>query len=69
MVGWVYLSNLDYLSRMPYIIYNEDNEKMRVVHRLEEAQQLVANKTDWTYKFFKKPKQIVDLSEFEEAPF
>ncbi len=69
MVGWVYLSSLGYLSHMPYIIYNEDNEKMRVVHRLEEAQQLVANKTDWTYKFFKKPKQVVDLSQFEEALF
>lgn len=54
---------------MPYIIYNEDSEKMRVVHRLEEAQQLVKNRKDWTYKFFKKPKQEVDLSQFEEAPF
>ena len=69
MVSRVYWANLNYLSHMPYIIYNEDNEKMRVVRRLEEAQQLVANKTDWTYKFFKKPKQVVDLSEFEEAPF
>jgi hypothetical protein len=54
---------------MPYIIYNEDNEKMRIVHRLEEAQQIVQTRVDWTYKFFKKPKQVVDLSQFEEAPF
>lgn len=54
---------------MPYIVCNEDNEKMRVVHRLEEAQQLVKNRRGWTYKFFKKPKQVVDLSQFEEAPF
>ena len=58
-----------YVSAMPYIIYNEDNEKMRVVHRLEEAQQLVKNRKDWSFKFFKKPKQVVDLSQFEEAPF
>ena len=69
MVSRVHWTTFYYLSRMPYIIYNEDNEKMRVVHRLEEAQQLVANKTDWTYKFFKKPKQVIDLSQFEEAPF
>ena len=54
---------------MPYIIYNEDNEKMRVVGRLEEAKQLIANKPDWSYKFFRKPKQEPDTYQFEEAPF
>jgi len=52
-----------------YTVYNEDNEKMRVVSRLEEAKQLVANKPDWTYKFFRRPKQTIEVFTFEEAPF
>ena len=54
---------------MPYIIYNEDGEKMRVVQRLEEAKHLVETRQDWSYKFFKKPKDVVDLTRFEDAPF
>jgi hypothetical protein len=54
---------------MPYIIYNEDNEKMRVVGRLEEAKSLIKNKPDWSYKFFRKPKQTTEQYNFEEAPF
>ena len=52
---------------MPYAIYDEDGEKMRVVNKLEEAKDLIKNKPDWTYKFFKKhePKPF----NFEEAPF
>jgi hypothetical protein len=69
MVCRFYLVGFDYVSLMPYIIYNEDNEKMRVVHRLEEAKHIIKTRTDWTYKFFKKPKQVIDLSQFEEAPF
>ena len=53
---------------MPYAIYNEDGEKMRVVQRKEEAEQLVATRTDWTFKFFKLPKQT-NTHQFEEAPF
>jgi hypothetical protein len=53
---------------MPYTIYTEDNEKMRVVSRLEEAKALIANKPDWTYKFFRKPKQNPTY-QFEEALF
>jgi hypothetical protein len=52
-----------------YAIYNEDNEKMRVVSRLEEAKNLIANKADWSYKFFRRPKQTVETFNFEEAPF
>ena len=35
---------------MAYMLYDEDGEKMRVVHRLEEAKQLVETRTGWTYK-------------------
>jgi hypothetical protein len=52
-----------------YSIYNEDNEKMRVVRRLEEAKELIANKPDWTYKMFRTPKQEPEQYNFEEAPF
>jgi hypothetical protein len=54
---------------MPYNIYNEDNEKMRVVSRLEEAKQLIANKPDWSYKFFRTPTKQIEQYNFEEAPF
>ena len=52
---------------MPYSIYNEDDEKMRVVSRLEEAKQLVENRLGWSYKFFRKPEP--KPFNFEEAPF
>lgn len=52
---------------MPYTVYNEDKEKMRVVGRLEEAKNLIANKPDWSYTFFKKPEP--KPFNFEEAPF
>ena len=52
---------------MPYLIYNEDGEKMRIVNKLEEAKDLIKNKPDWTYKFFKTPKP--EPYNFEEAPF
>ena len=54
---------------MPYAIYNEDGEKMRVVQRKEEAEQLVATRPDWTFRFFKLPKQEATTYQFEEAPF
>ena len=53
---------------MPYAIYNEDGEKMRVVHRKEEAEQLLATRTDWTFKFFKLPVKQTTY-QFEEALF
>lgn len=54
---------------MPYAIYNEDGEKMRVVQRKEEAEQIVATRTDWTFKFFKLDKKQPTTYQFEEAPF
>lgn len=52
-----------------YVIYNEDNEKMRVVGRQEEARQIVQNREGWTFKCIRKPKPTPDLSQFEEALF
>jgi hypothetical protein len=54
---------------MPYSIYNEDNEKMRVVRRLEEAKQLISNKPNWRYSFFRTPEQEPFFYKFEESPF
>jgi len=54
---------------MPYNIYNEDKEKMRVVNRKEEAEQLVATRKDWTFSFFKLPKKQLETYQFEEALF
>lgn len=52
-----------------YVIYNEDNEKMRVVGRQEEARQIVQNREGWTFKCVRKPKPMPDLSQLEEALF
>lgn len=54
---------------MPYSIYNEDDEKMRVVSRLEEAKQLVESRAGWSYKFFRAPTKQPEQFNFEEAPF
>ena len=52
-----------------YLIKDENGETMRTVHRQEEAQQIVANREGWTYKFVRKPVRKVDLSELGEALF
>ena len=52
---------------MSYIIYNEDNEKMRIVHRQEEAIAICSLRAGWTFKCVRKPKQTIDLSQYEEA--
>lgn len=52
-----------------YMVYNEDNELMRVVGRQEEARYLVQSRQGWTFKCKRTPKPIVDLSQFEEALF
>jgi len=54
---------------MLYEIYDEDRELMRVVHRQEEAKQIVQQREGWTFKCVRKPVRKVDLSQFEEAPF
>jgi hypothetical protein len=53
---------------MSYIIYNEDGEKMRVVGRKEEAENLIQNRTGWTIKCVRKTK-VKPTYQFEEAPF
>lgn len=52
---------------MSYIIYDENKEVMRVVGRQEEARQLIKQRTGWTFKCVRKPKEVLDLSQFEEA--
>lgn len=50
-----------------YMIYNEDDELMRVVGRQEEARCIVSLRTGWTFKCLRTPKPILDLSQFEVA--
>lgn len=52
---------------MSYVIKNEDAEVMRVVGRQEEAQAICALRLGWTFKCVRKPKQQLDLSQFEDA--
>lgn len=50
-----------------YLIYDENNELMRVVGRQEEARALVSSHDGWSFKCKRTPKPIVDLSQFQEA--
>jgi len=52
---------------MSYIIKDENNEVMRIVGRQEEARQIVQQREGWTFKCFRKPKAVLDLSQFEVA--
>ena len=54
---------------MSYIIKDENGETMRIVHRQEEARQIVQSREGWTFKCVRKPVRKVDLSMLEEAPF
>jgi hypothetical protein len=54
---------------MAYNIKDENGELMRVVHRKEEAEQIVQQREGWTFKCVRKPVRKVDLSQFEEALF
>lgn len=54
---------------MAYNIKDETGELMRVVHRQEEAQQIVACREGWTYKYVRNPVRQIDLSSLGEAPF
>lgn len=54
---------------MAYHIKDEQGELMRIVHRQEEAKQVVAQREGWTFKCVRNPVRKVDLSQFEEAPF
>lgn len=50
-----------------YYIFNEDEEIMRVVHRLEEAEAICALRNGWTYVARRRPVRKVDLSQLGEA--
>jgi hypothetical protein len=52
-----------------YRIYDENQELMRMVSRLEEARQIVMGRSGWTFKLFRLPKKTIDLTTFEEALF
>jgi hypothetical protein len=52
---------------MSYIVKNEDGDTMRVVGRQEEAQAICALRLGWTFKCVRKPKEKLDLTQFEEA--
>lgn len=54
---------------MSYIIKDENGETMRIVGRQEEAKQIINARGGWTIKCVRKPKQQLDLSQFEEALF
>jgi len=50
-----------------YVIRDETGEIMRVVGRQEEARHITEQREGWTFKCVRKPKQQLDLSQFEEA--
>jgi hypothetical protein len=52
---------------MSYIVRDEDGEVMRIVGRKEEALCLIAFRKGWTITHVRKPVQVVDLSQFEDA--
>jgi hypothetical protein len=52
-----------------YKLYDDENNYMRWVKRREEAMGLLETHPDWTVKFVREPKKVVDLSIYEEAPF
>ncbi len=54
---------------MSYMVYDEEGGLMRVVGRQEEARQLAQAREGWTFKCVRKPKEKIDLSQLEEAPF
>jgi len=52
-----------------YKLYDEDGEYMRWVKRREEAQAILTTHQGWKVKYIKTTRKVVDLSQFEEAPF
>jgi hypothetical protein len=52
-----------------YKLYDEDNNYMRWVARKEEARAILDTHTDWTVRFVRMERKVVDLTTFEEAPF
>jgi len=54
---------------MPYQLFDEYGELMRVVGRQEEAKQIVQQREGWTFKCVRKPVRKIDLSNLGEALF
>ena len=52
-----------------YKLFDEDNNYIRWVSRKEEAQAILATHQDWTVKFIRTQRKVVDLTSFEDAPF
>jgi hypothetical protein len=52
-----------------YLVYDENQELMRMVSRQEEARVLVSGRVGWTFKQLRSKKKLVDLESFEEALF
>ena len=56
---------------MSYIIYDEDEQPMRIVGRKEEAISICNIRKGWTFKYMKpkanKDRFNRDLSQFKEA--
>ena len=49
---------------MKYHIFDENNEKMRIVSTLWEAKHITEMRQGWTFVRVKQPKFV-----YEEAPF
>lgn len=52
---------------MRFLIYNEDQELMRVVGRQEEAMAICSIRKGWSYKTIRNSVKRIDLNQFEEA--
>lgn len=52
-----------------YYIYDEMGELMLKVKRKEEAQHIIQLRPGWTYVHIRTKRKIIDLSQFEDAPF
>jgi len=50
-----------------YVIRDEAGDVMRIVGRQEEAQLIIKQREGWTFRCVRKPKQQLDLSQFEDA--
>jgi hypothetical protein len=69
LVNYFGLPNSERRNTMSYMVYDEEGGLMRVVGRQEEARQLAQAREGWTFKCVRKPKEKIDLSQLEEAPF
>ena len=49
---------------MKYHIFDENNDKMRIVNSLWEAKHITSIRQGWTFERVRQPKPI-----YEDAPF